>query len=241
MKNMEIRIVPTALGFLEYQLLRKPVKNVNLRIDREGRIRVSAAPQVPTSFIDDFVRQKEGFILKAIESIQKRKADCEKPEDGEWEAGKKLPVLGQSFTLVIQEGKKEGITLKAPYLYLTVKPQAVKERKEAIWQAWQRSLAKEVLEESIERIGNMVAPYGIVCREMKLRRMTSRWGSCQPGKGKITLNTRLVEAPVEAIDYVVLHELAHMKYPHHQPSFYEFIARFMPDWKERKKLLRGII
>ncbi len=237
--SSEIRTVYTAEGALTYELLRKAVKNVNLRIDREGRIKVSASPRVPISFIDGFVREKEAFILKAMENIQRRQKKQE--EEPGWETGKRLSVLGEGFTLVILEGKKEGISLEAPYLYLTVKPEAAEGRREAIWLAWQKKLAGEVLEESMERMSRMVASYGIICREMSIRRMTSRWGSCQPVKGKITLNTRLVEAPIEAIDYVVLHELAHMKYPHHQKSFYDFIARFMPDWKARKELLKGIM
>ena len=238
--SSELRTVYTASGSLTYELSRKAVKNVNLRIDREGRVKVSASPRVPTDFIDSFGREKEPFILKAMKNIQRRREE-KKEEAAGWNEGKQVSVLGHSFILAIREGKREGIVLEAPYLYLTVKPEGSEDRKEAIWQAWQKKLAKEVLEERMSQMGRIVAPYGIVCREMSIRRMTSRWGSCQPAKGKITLNIRLVEAPVEAIDYVVLHELAHMKYPHHQKSFYDFIARFMPDWKERKELLKGII
>ena len=238
--NSEVRTIYTPQGALTYELFRKAVKNVNLRIDREGRVKVSANPRVPMSFIDGFVREKERFIREGIENVRKREAERGGGESG-WESGRQMLVLGSPFILTVQEGKKEGIVLKAPYLYLQVKPGAEEGRREAIWKAWQKKLAGKILEERLRRMERMVASYGIVCREMSIRRMTSRWGSCQPAKGKITLNTRLVEAPVEAIDYVVLHELAHMKYPHHQQSFYDFIDRFMPDWKERRELLKGII
>ncbi|MGN0308068.1 MAG: M48 family metallopeptidase [Lachnospiraceae bacterium] len=236
----EVRIMYTTVGPLTYELSRKSVKNVNLRIDREGRIKVSADYRVPISFIEDFIREKEDYIRKAAEKMLKRKEEKESGEPG-WKNGKRVSVLGNSYILAIREGKKEGIDLEAPYLYLTVKPGAVESRKEVIWQSWQKKLAHEILEERMNLMEQRVACYGIVCREMHIRRMTSRWGSCQPSKEKITLNTRLVEAPLKAIDYVVLHELAHMKYPHHQKSFYDFIAHFMPDWRERKELLKGIM
>lgn len=236
-----LRTISASKGLLTYELQRKAVKNVNLRINKEGKVKLSAAPTVPVSFIDEFVRKKESFILSAIQQIERGRQEKERQAKQSWKSGSRVRVLGQDFTLLIRENVREGILMESPNIYLMVKPGTSDKHKEAIWQAWQKRMAKEVLEERMQLIEEKTAPYGITCREMSIRRMTSRWGSCQPQKGKITLNSRLMEAPLEAVDYVVLHELTHMKYPHHQKSFYEFIARFMPDWKTRKAMLKGII
>ena len=67
--------------------------------------------------------------------------------------------------------------------------------------------------------------------------METRWGSCLVKKGIITLNKRLLEAPRNCIEYVVMHELCHFIYPNHSKQFYSFLTTLMPDWKERKQFL----
>lgn len=73
--------------------------------------------------------------------------------------------------------------------------------------------------------------------KLTIRKMTTRWGSCNTKKGYINLNLNLIQKPLNLIEYVVLHELTHLIYPHHKQSFYEFIAKIMPDFKERQRLL----
>lgn len=70
-----------------------------------------------------------------------------------------------------------------------------------------------------------------------VRKMTTRWGSCNSRKGYINLSLNLIEKALELVEYVVLHELAHLIYPHHQKSFYDFIAALMPDFRSREKRL----
>ena len=70
-----------------------------------------------------------------------------------------------------------------------------------------------------------------------VRKMTTRWGSCNSRKGYINLSLNLIEKAPELVEYVVLHELAHLIYPHHQKSFYDFIAKLMPDFKTREQRL----
>ena len=67
--------------------------------------------------------------------------------------------------------------------------------------------------------------------------MKSRWGSCLPFNNKIILNLNLIKTPMCCIEYVILHELSHFKHHNHSKNFYNFITLFMPDWKERKKIL----
>lgn len=73
---------------------------------------------------------------------------------------------------------------------------------------------------------------------VSVKTMTTRWGSCNSKKGYINLSTRLIHKPLVAIEYVILHELTHLKFPHHQASFYAHIERLMPDFKARERLLK---
>jgi predicted metal-dependent hydrolase len=69
--------------------------------------------------------------------------------------------------------------------------------------------------------------------------MTSRWGSCQPKRGTITLNKRLIETPRSCIEYVVMHEFVHFRQPNHSKNFYDLLGVLMPDWNERKATLEN--
>lgn len=75
--------------------------------------------------------------------------------------------------------------------------------------------------------------------QIKVREMTSRWGVCHIKKRSITLNTRLAEKPPTAIEYVVLHEYVHFLHPNHGPGFHAEMARLMPDYRQRRQLLRA--
>ena len=74
--------------------------------------------------------------------------------------------------------------------------------------------------------------------KVKLRYMTSRWGSCQPDRGKMTLNSRLIDAPNGCLEYIVVHEFAHFIESNHSKAFWDVVEEFLPDWKERRKALR---
>ena len=79
--------------------------------------------------------------------------------------------------------------------------------------------------------------YGIKIPKIEIRRMKTRWGSCIPACNKVIFNLNLIKTPMCCIEYVVLHELSHFKHQNHSKNFYNFITIFMPDWKERKKIL----
>ena len=80
---------------------------------------------------------------------------------------------------------------------------------------------------------------GVAYPEIKLRRMTSRWGSCRPKTGVLTFNTGLIHADEACIEYVVTHEFCHFIHPDHSPAFHALMTRLMPDWRERKKRLNN--
>lgn len=78
-------------------------------------------------------------------------------------------------------------------------------------------------------------------KQIKFRSMKSKWGSCNVKTGVITLNTLLVAMPIECVEYVVVHELCHLIHPDHSPNFHQAMSGFLPDWKERKKVLNSFL
>ena len=89
---------------------------------------------------------------------------------------------------------------------------------------------------AIKRISLIPSPKPI----LRFRRMRGVWGNCRRERGLITLNLRLIYAPEEAIEYVILHELAHMMHPDHSPRFWATVGQYMKDYSARRALLRDV-
>lgn len=87
------------------------------------------------------------------------------------------------------------------------------------------------------RLPVMEALCGISCKSISVRRMKTRWGSCTTKTGAIRINLGLIHYPDSCLDYILLHELLHIRIPNHGPKFKALMTRYMPDWKERRKLL----
>lgn len=237
--HVEQRWVACENGKISYFLTRKPVKNVNLRIKPDGRVLVSANPYVSTELIDAFIREKQKYIVSALEKLEaKRKLMNAAPK--RYVSGESYTLLGKNLRLEVEEAREEAVYTDGNSIFLKVKDKDNFRHKEIMMAGWlkkyQMMLFKEVVDEKYVLFQKYHVPYP----KLRVRYMTSRWGSCQPGRGIITLNSQLIEAPRNCIEYVVLHELAHCIYPNHSRQFWDFVAMMMPDWKERKKELDNL-
>ncbi|MBQ7758785.1 M48 family metallopeptidase [Anaerotignum sp.] len=217
---------------IEYELSRKNVKYINLRVNKYGKVVVSAGKNVPFEVIDEFVQSKAFWIITHLAEIEKIKSGM--PDNSLYD-GKTVYYLGRPYQLVLERGERrifiEGdkICLYSPKMYSDV----LKEE----YLAWLKNNAEKKFEEIMDRIYPLVAEYRIKRPEIKIRNMKSIWGSCTTTGKSIRLNLQLMKAEEECIEQVVLHELLHFRYPNHGKSFYDLLAQLMPDWKERKEKL----
>ncbi len=218
---------------ISYSLVYKKVKNINLRIKSDGSITVSANRRVSAKRIDEFVLSKGKFILEALERFKERKADSPKPK--EYVTGEEFAFLGKFRVLHVVESVKDEVLFNENNIYLKVKDASDLSRKKNLLQKWKRNMCKAVFTKIAinmhKHFQHLPFP------EIKIRSMKSRWGSCRPLKAVITLNDKLIETPIECIEYVVLHEFCHFIHPNHSKDFYNLMDKLMPDRKSRKKLL----
>ncbi len=241
--HTEIRKVITDRGKIEYQLTRKPVKNINLRIKPDGKVYVSANKSVDTRFIDDLMKQKKDFIINALEKYEEKRKNSVSMEkkyiDGEF-----YKILGNKLSLKILTGDKESVTYNHEHIYLTLKEENKdkKDIKQDLINQWMQNLMVDIISEKCqETYKRFKEKYDIKQpNKIRIRYMTSRWGSCRPRTGNMTFNSKLIEGPIECIEYVVIHEFAHLIHPNHSKDFYNLIEEFMPDWKKWKKELEYI-
>ncbi|MBQ3210730.1 MAG: M48 family metallopeptidase [Oscillospiraceae bacterium] len=212
---------------IEYELIRKRVKNLNLRIRPDGSVHVSAPYFTPQWYIDRFVLSNGEKILAALE---RRRKKAPLPENS-------IYLSGQLCPIVTLTGAKDEASFRVGQLVLTLRNVHDTESREKTLKKFIRELAIARIGESIERIYPVFAAMGIKMPEVKYRAMKSRWGSCRYEKGSLSFNTALAHVPEACVDYVVMHEFCHFVHPNHSPDFHALMTRLMPDWKERKKAL----
>ena len=105
--------------------------------------------------------------------------------------------------------------------------------KKEIVNSWYREEGKKVFVPVVENYLNLT---GKKINKLTVKTLKSNWGSCNYKKGYINLNSEMMKKDIKFIEYVILHEIAHLEHPDHSRNFYGYIEKFMPDWKERKKL-----
>ena len=217
---------------IEATIQRKQVKNLRVTIvPPDGAVRVSAPKRMPEALIRAFLLEKADWIRTHIQTVQRQHTD----EPRTFQSGETVRLFGSVYTLLVHENqKKNGVEPDADRIVLSLRSSAAPEKREAILNEWLRERLKTEIAYLLplwrERTGLMPSDWTV-------RDMTSRWGSCNTKTGKITLNLQLVHFPLPCLEYVILHELCHLRVRGHGPDFKALLDRFMPDWKARKKLL----
>lgn len=229
------RIIELDGRTIEYNLLRKNVKNLNLRIKADQSVYVSANQKVSEKTIQDFLQSKSDYILKALDRYAEMAKYAPKPKlyvDGE-----SFRILGHDLRLKVTQGEINTVASNKVYITLTVTNINDIELKKRTMDKWLKRQCRDYVREICEAVYPKFQKYGVKYPEIRVRSMVSRWGSCQPKRIILTFNSALLEAPLSCIEYVVTHEFVHFLQPDHSRKFYQYLSMFMPDWKERKAIL----
>ena len=221
---------------IEFELIRKNVKNLNLSIRPDMTIFVSANEKVPLEDIHEFVHTKAPWLIKNVNYF--KNTQPEHYAKKEYVSGETFKYLGRQYRLKVEEvDKNEGVKLYQGYFYLYIKDRTNIKRKQNLMDKWFRDKANQIFSESLDRIYPKLEKYGVSKPSIHIKTMKARWGSCLIDKGEILLNFELIKAPKLCIDYVVLHELIHFIHRDHNAQFYDFMTSLMPDWRKRKEIL----
>ena len=217
---------------LGYDVHRKKVKNINLRINQNMEVCISAPLKLHKDYIENFIRSKENWIKKVIEKLKEIKS---KTVSYEYRTGEIHRFMGKEYVLKVIEGK-DRVSLKNDTILLIANDINDMEKKKNIMEKWYFENAKKVFLEVIEKWLKILDEK---IEHLSIRRMKTRWGSCNYKKRYINLNTDLVKRSMFEIEYVVLHELTHLKYPNHGKGFYRYMENYMPNYRKAEKLLNA--
>ena len=144
--------------------------------------------------------------------------------------------LGRQFRLAISTGDQDSVKLTRGYFSVEVKSTVSSEKVKRLLDGWLAEKAAIKFAESFGHCWPYFEKLGLTRPRLKIRRMQKRWGSLSRG-GQLTLNTELISAPRECIDYVISHELCHLQCHDHSSEFYRILEKVMPDWEKRKHKL----
>ncbi|MCR5631118.1 MAG: M48 family metallopeptidase [Atopobiaceae bacterium] len=228
---------------ISVQLTRKAVKNINLRVSREGRVDVSYPWHTSEAAAIAFVESKSDWIhtaLSRISSLGEKNLGASTPIV----SGHTVSVWGHPYNLRIIHGPKRTARISAHDVVITLPNRylddlASEASQQAIRKTFDEFLAQEMRTVLPELTVAMETRAQKHASRYKIRRMKSCWGSCNIKTGTITLNLELAEHDKEALKYVIAHELTHLYVRGHNRKFYALLATFYPNWKEVCASLKG--
>jgi predicted metal-dependent hydrolase len=222
--------------FIEFELIRKNVKNINITVRPDFSVMVSAKEAIPLNDIEAFVQNNSSWITKRLGRYQftKSENDVEK----EYVSGETFKFLGKQYRLIVEETTSiERVKLSNDFIKVYVRHKKKKTTKARLLDEWYRKEAKIAFSASLDRMFEIMKDKIAVKPNIDIKIMRKRWGSCLRAKNTILLNLELIKAPSYCIDYVTLHELIHLIHRNHHNDFYELLAIIMPDWKYMKEIL----
>lgn len=222
------------LDGLPIQFSRKRIKNINLRINAHGEVKVSAPLKLPLLFVHRFLQEKKDWITSRISQLQTQSV---MPRTKEMKTGERHFFLGNSYTLIVHENaKKTSFWVDDESMNCSVTAQTNSLEKHDLLQSFYREQMKLLLPNLIKKweliIGVEVLWWGV-------KAMKTRWGSCIPSKKRVWINLHLMQKPLICLEYVIVHELVHLLEASHNTRFYALMSQYMPDWRVYRKQLKA--
>lgn len=217
------------------EVTRKNIKNLHLKVvPPEGDVRLS----IPKYVSDDNAKLLVESKLDWIKHKRTEIRNTPRAPKLEYVSGELHYYRGQPFRLKLIQGKgKQGVALEDDALCLHVKPGASVEAKEKVLSAWYRAQTKLVIEDLLVKwqpiIGKQVSDYGV-------KKMKTRWGTCNTRDKRIWLNLELIKRADECLEYVFVHEMVHLLERYHNKRFYSYMDTFLPHWKQSRELLNTL-
>ena len=217
---------------IQIEIIKKDIKNMHLSVlPPDGKVRVSAPNNLSDESIIMFVKTKLGWIKKQQEKFELQPRQSER----EYVSGETLYVWGHQYFLQVEHNqKKNSLVIEGNKAILSVRKESTAKQREKFVNEWYRSLLKTEVEKYLPK---WEAITGLYCDSWQSKYMITKWGTCNTSTRKIWLNLQLAKKPKECLEYVILHELAHLKVKNHGPDFVAILDLHMPYWRECKKML----
>lgn len=219
---------------LKVEVEKKRMKNIYIKVlAPDGKVKVTAPYGVPDQYISEFVLKYKDRIEANIKEIKELYGDIRI----EYETGEEHNLWGIPHTLVVRKAEKDRAFLHGRCIVMELKnPEVKKERQRALTEFYRREIKRVIPHE----LGRWEKKMNLKASEWRVRNMKTRWGSCNREAKRLWFNLKLAEYSPDCLNYVIVHELAHLSVRDHNMEFYNLVESFVPNYKDIEKKLNSI-
>ena len=224
----------TTIHYCHYKQNRKDIK---VSVTLVNGVEVYTPENINKNQLNEILYKKAAWITQKLQELNEVNTVVQQKE---FVSGEKLPYLGRNYRLKVlkQPVQKAGLLFKQGRFIATVPEQwnqdKIQQTLEQQLIDWYRQHGRKKI---LERAGYYQNILGVEPNSMQLKTQYKRWGTCTP-KGDIYINWRITMAPIRVIDYVIVHELVHLKIPEHNDRFWKLVKATLPHYEEAKEWLR---
>lgn len=214
---------------------KKNIKNMHLQIKPpNGQVVISAPLSMDDKAIEVYARTNLGWIKKQIEKFQQQPRSAKR----QYVSGETMYIWGKQYYLsFVPDSRKNSFKIQGNSIVLSMrKNSTVKQREKYIREQYRR-LLKGKIEKILPKWEQIT---GLHCESWQIKYMITRWGTCNTEKKKLWFNLQLAQKPVECLEYVILHELIHLKERTHNSIFIAYMDMYMKNWREVRKELNDL-
>lgn len=219
---------------IEFDIVRRERKTLEIGVEPDASVIVAAPVDASLAAIEQKVRKRAAWIQRQrgyFIQFQPR------TPERQFLAGETHLYLGRHYRLKVIQHSEPRVTLIRGFIIVRVPDAERTDITRKLVESWYHERAVIKFWERLEiNLGRFPIPEEFRPRSLIIRQSSKRWGSMSPAS-RLMLNRKLIEAPLDSIDYVITHELCHIAVPHHGPEFYNILNRVMPDWRRRKQRL----
>lgn len=212
---------------IPYRLVRSKRKSVALSVARDATLTVRAPLRTSIDFIELFIKEKRSWVERVMERMREQSLAIAH----QYEAGERFWYLGREYTLRISGRASRSLVFSGDECVLL---ESSRYRARNVFLEWYKQEAKKILS---ERVRFFARGKDLHYQSVKINAAKTRWGSCS-GKGSLNFSFRLAMAPLSVIDYVVVHELAHLAHRNHSRAFWKAVSGMFPDFEKERRWLK---
>ena len=207
---------------------RRKMKNIYLKVEKNAEVVVSAPPRTPNYII-------KKLIQETIDEIKLRRNNI--LTNGhtvkQYVTGEKHIIFGKEFVLEVILGNKNVIKLSDDKIILVIK-----DKDQDRGQIVMSYLRKVLYNKALEFINRYEKIMGVHAEQLRIKKMKTRWGTCNIEAKRIWINYELIKYPIECLEHIVVHELTHLLETNHTPRFYALLGKYYPNFRENDKLIK---
>jgi predicted metal-dependent hydrolase len=222
---------------INYKIIFSGRRSIGISIGPDSGVIVRAPHRTSLKTIENLIQSKSAWIKKHLEN---QSSLIQISRNREYKDGESHYFGGRQYSLRIVQSANSYVRHYENIIEIGVRAKEEKEKVRLLLEKWYKKMAEELFREKLHELLSKYSHYSFSLTGFGVRAMKGRWGSCT-SKGKITLSTELVKLDDKYSEYVILHELCHLKHHNHGPEYYHLLSEVYPEWKIVRKELRRCI